>query len=95
MRRKTLLHALYGIQAVDQIGTPTSRAYRQYTGTEGVYTHTFEYEKRPECPVCGGEVKEVTAPGDQTLEEFIEELKLRPDVWVHHGRLFWTGTVNL
>jgi ubiquitin-activating enzyme E1 C len=53
---------------------------RQYTGTVGVYTNTFEYQKKPECPVCGGEVTEMTAPGDQTLEEFIEGLKLRADV---------------
>lgn len=60
-----------------------STAYRNarlYTGTDGIYTHTFESEKRPECPVCGGQVTEVTAPSDQTLEDFIEDLKARPDM---------------
>lgn len=54
--------------------------YMQYSGTESPYTHTFQYEKKPDCPVCGGEVTEIMAPRDQTLEDFIEDLKARPTV---------------
>ena len=54
---------------------------RTYSGTEGVYTYTFEYQQRPECPVCGGEVTEMEEAGDQTLEDFIEKLKARPSVY--------------
>ncbi len=43
-----------------------------YIGTDGVYTYTFEHEKRPECPVCGGEVIEVTVGHDWTLERLVE-----------------------
>ena len=57
-----------------------TRLLRSYSGTDGIYTHTFEYEKRPECPVCGGEITNVSAPSSQTLEEFIDELKNRKDV---------------
>lgn len=57
-------------------------AARQYSGTESPYTHTFQYEKKPDCPVCGGEVTEITASRDQTLEDFIEDLKARPTVCV-------------
>lgn len=60
----------------------TFRIARQFSGTESPYTHTFQYEKKPDCPVCGGEVTEITASRDQTLEDFIEDLKARPTVCV-------------
>lgn len=27
--------------------------YMYYNGVTGLYTHTFEYEKKESCPVCG------------------------------------------
>jgi ubiquitin-activating enzyme E1 C len=51
-----------------------------YIGTEGVYTYTFEHEKRPECPVCGGEVMDVDVKPDWTLQELIDWLIEKQDV---------------
>ncbi|KAF7964682.1 hypothetical protein HWV62_4191, partial [Athelia sp. TMB] len=33
-------------------------------GTDGVYSYTFEYEQRVECPVCGGKFIDVVVAGD-------------------------------
>lgn len=51
-------------------------------GTEGVYSYTFEHEKRDDCPVCGGESLELTINPEKTVEEFIEMLIERQDMYV-------------
>jgi hypothetical protein len=51
-------------------------------GTEGVYSYTFEHEKRADCPVCGGESLEISIPGDWTVEQLIEMLVEKQDVYV-------------
>lgn len=51
--------------------------YFMYIGTEGVYSHTFEHEKRADCPVCVGgslEIK-ITIPQDGTVRRVIELLE--------------------
>ncbi len=53
---------------------PFLNNYMMYSGNEGVYTYTYEYEKRPDCPVCGGESKEVKVKRDWTLEKVVEML---------------------
>lgn len=49
-------------------------------GTDGVYSYTFEHEKRPECPVCGGSLLDVQVPRTWTVERFIESLVERQDM---------------
>lgn len=49
-------------------------------GTEGIYSYTFEHEKRDHCPVCGGEALELSISPDTTLEELIEMLTERQDM---------------
>ena len=51
-----------------------------FVGTEGVYSHTFEHEKRGDCPVCGGESLEVSIPHDWTVERLIEMLVEKQDM---------------
>ncbi len=55
-------------------------AYFQYTGNDSIYTYTFEHEKRPECPVCGGESAVVKVPKDWTLENLVDHLKEAQDL---------------
>jgi ubiquitin-activating enzyme E1 C len=50
-------------------------------GTEGVYSYTFEHEKRADCPVCGGESLELTVKHDCTVEGFIEMLVEKQDMF--------------
>ena len=42
-----------------------------YMGQTGVYTHTFLYEKKPGCMVCGGASLELTRPSTSTLQELL------------------------
>ncbi|KAL4946399.1 hypothetical protein BDV06DRAFT_182489 [Aspergillus oleicola] len=58
---------------------PFLENYMMYAGEEGVYTYTFEAEKKPDCPVCGSLVRKITVNPDATLEEFIETLGERPE----------------
>lgn len=51
-------------------------------GTDGVYSYTFEYEKRDDCPVCGGEALELSISPELTVEQLIELLLEKQDVYV-------------
>ena len=51
-------------------------------GTDGVYSYTFEHEKKPDCPVCGGESLELSISADSTVEQLIEMLTERQNMYV-------------
>jgi len=61
---------------------PYLNNYMMYTGNEAVYTYTFEHERKPDCPVCGNLASTFEANGDWTLQEFIDRLKEKPEVYV-------------
>lgn len=65
-----------------------------YTGNEGVYTYTFEHQKKPECPVCGGEAITVTRAKEETLQDLIDYLKERQDLQIRRPSLSF-GAKNL
>ncbi|ORE22336.1 hypothetical protein BCV71DRAFT_241136 [Rhizopus microsporus] len=48
-------------------------------GDAGVYTYTFEHQKKPECPVCGNESKTAELDKDITVNQLIEYLAERSD----------------
>ncbi|ORE02427.1 hypothetical protein BCV72DRAFT_215243 [Rhizopus microsporus var. microsporus] len=48
-------------------------------GDAGVYTYTFEHQKKPECPVCGNESKTAELDKDITVDQLIEYLTERSD----------------
>ncbi len=52
----------------------------QYVGNDSLYTFTFEHEKRPECPVCGGQVIEIEVKKDWKLSKLIDWLTERQDM---------------
>lgn len=56
--------------------------YFMMIGTDGVYSYTFEHEKRNDCPVCGGESLNVEVGREWTVEQLIEILVERQDMWV-------------
>ncbi|KIM32463.1 hypothetical protein M408DRAFT_327020 [Serendipita vermifera MAFF 305830] len=53
---------------------PHLQNYMMMIGTEGVYSFTFEHEKKEECPVCGGATVDLSINRDMTVEELIEYL---------------------
>lgn len=59
---------------------PMLNNYMMYTGEEGVYTHTFEHERKEGCPVCGTLATNIEISSDLTLDEFITKLKEDPEV---------------
>ncbi|KAF8265931.1 hypothetical protein EI94DRAFT_1854042 [Lactarius quietus] len=68
--------------------------YFMYMGLEGVYSHTFESEKCPDCPVCGGEAVEVSIHRDWTVECLIEFLVEKQDIQIKKPSLS-TPTKNI
>ncbi|KAJ6095638.1 hypothetical protein N7486_006384 [Penicillium sp. IBT 16267x] len=48
--------------------------YMMYAGEEGVYTYTFEAEKKDDCPVCGNLARKMDVDANMTLGDFIESL---------------------
>jgi NEDD8-activating enzyme E1 len=51
-------------------------------GTDGVYSYTFEHEKRDDCPVCGGEALDLTVSAETTVENLIDLLIERQDIQI-------------
>lgn len=66
------------------LGTPEEGAenYMMYTGDDGVYTYTFEHQKKDDCPACGNLARPMDVKGKWTLQEFIESLRERPEAYV-------------
>ncbi|KIK57701.1 hypothetical protein GYMLUDRAFT_45870 [Collybiopsis luxurians FD-317 M1] len=61
--------------------------YFMLIGTEGVYSYTFEHEKKSNCPVCGGDSLPLTINPETTLEELIEMLTERQDIQIKNPSL--------
>mmetsp|Transcript_14294 Transcript_14294/g.26766 ORF Transcript_14294/g.26766 Transcript_14294/m.26766 type:complete len:495 (-) Transcript_14294:332-1816(-) len=48
--------------------------YMMYMGSEGIYSHTFVYERKEDCPVCSASVRKMTLARKTTLNELIQQL---------------------
>jgi NEDD8-activating enzyme E1 len=60
---------------------PSMDNYSMYNGTEGVYTFTYQNERRPDCPVCGKPVpRRIPVTRRSTLAEFVDFLAADPDL---------------
>jgi NEDD8-activating enzyme E1 len=46
-----------------------------YMGSEGVYSHTFVYERKEDCPVCTAATQKLTLSKTDTLNQLIQQLK--------------------
>jgi ubiquitin-activating enzyme E1 C len=62
---------------------PLLKTYMMYTGDAGIYTYTFEHEKKPDCPVCGNQAIKLTIVATATLQYLIDQLLERSDLYVH------------
>jgi len=56
--------------------------YFMLIGTDGVYSYTFEHEKRDDCPVCGGEALELSVSSELTVEQLIDMLVEKQDIQI-------------
>lgn len=59
-----------------------------YSGNDSVYTYTFEHQRKDDCPVCSTSATKLDFKGDKTLEELMDYLKEKPDVYVSHMSCF-------
>ncbi|ODV92791.1 hypothetical protein CANCADRAFT_56359 [Tortispora caseinolytica NRRL Y-17796] len=58
---------------------PVLDNYMMYMGESDVYAHSFELERRTDCPVCGSTSMTLTVGAETTLNEFIDTLRERAD----------------
>ncbi|KAG7447946.1 uncharacterized protein BT62DRAFT_930046 [Guyanagaster necrorhizus] len=68
--------------------------YFMLIGTEGVYSYTFEHEKRDDCPVCGGESLEMSIGPEITVEELIDMLTEKQDIQIKKPSLS-SGSIQI
>ncbi|KAK5120342.1 hypothetical protein LTR85_006281 [Meristemomyces frigidus] len=61
------------------LGNLGSNNYMLYTGDSGVYTYTFEHQKKDDCPVCGNLPKDMSLNPESTLGELVESFAERPE----------------
>ncbi|EGW30290.1 uncharacterized protein SPAPADRAFT_52389 [Spathaspora passalidarum NRRL Y-27907] len=59
---------------------PLLNNYMMYSGDESIFTYTYPYAKKDNCPVCGNMPKWVKAERWWTLDQFIEELSTKQEV---------------
>ncbi|PWN25814.1 hypothetical protein BDZ90DRAFT_233828 [Jaminaea rosea] len=73
---------------------PFLNNYTMYTGNEGVYTYTFEHQKRAECPVCGGEARSFPVKAEETVGDVVERLKEVQDLQIKRPSLAFSGDAS-
>ncbi|QSL64183.1 hypothetical protein MERGE_000338 [Pneumocystis wakefieldiae] len=73
---------------------PYINNYMMYTGTDSVYTYTFQFQKKPNCQVCGYLAIVYEVNPKITLNEFIEKLIENPNTRVKRPSLK-TASKNL
>merc|ERR1711948_243715 len=57
---------------------PMLETYMMYMGQAGVYAHTFLYEKKDDCMVCGGSTLTMTRSPSSTLQQLLDALGEHP-----------------
>ncbi|KAL2261163.1 hypothetical protein VTK26DRAFT_4616 [Humicola hyalothermophila] len=62
------------------LGFPDNN-YMMYSGNDSIYTYTFKHERKPDCPVCGGDAAARDLPVDPrwTLRELVDSFAARPE----------------
>ncbi|CCF49049.1 hypothetical protein NDA11_005039 [Ustilago hordei] len=65
--------------------------YMMFTGNDSVYTYTFQHEKRPDCPVCGGESREILFTQHDTVQDLIDKLVESNDLHIKKPSLSLLG----
>uniref|UniRef100_A0A7S0ZEE8 NEDD8-activating enzyme E1 catalytic subunit n=1 Tax=Timspurckia oligopyrenoides TaxID=708627 RepID=A0A7S0ZEE8_9RHOD len=69
---------------------PSMKNYMMYNGHRGVYTYTYENEKKVDCGVCGAPApKRIRLSKDETLQMLVERLKEDPELRLSKPSLRW------
>lgn len=59
---------------------PILNNYMMYSGDDSIFTYTYSYTKKPNCPVCGNFAKNIQAQNWWTLQQFIEEISNKQEI---------------
>lgn len=70
---------------------PYLNNYMMFTGNDSVYTYTFEHEKRQDCPVCGGESRDMPVDPTAPLQELLDKLQELSDLQIKRPSLSLAG----
>lgn len=54
----------------------TLNTYMMYMGSASIYSHTFVFEQKEDCPVCTSAVRKISVSKNMTLNELIQSLIL-------------------
>ncbi|KAI2633807.1 hypothetical protein GGS26DRAFT_62978 [Hypomontagnella submonticulosa] len=54
--------------------------YMMYSGDDSIFTHTFKYDKKEDCAVCGNLAKPLYVDPTWTLSELLESFATQPDL---------------
>lgn len=65
--------------------------YMMYSGDEGVYTYTFETERKEDCPVCGNLAMNISVDPNMTLQDFLDSLGERAEAQLKKPSLSGAG----
>ncbi|KAI9990405.1 hypothetical protein PInf_021376 [Phytophthora infestans] len=72
--------------------------YHMHMGATGCYSHTFQYDRKPDCVVCSSQQKSLQVdPDAMTLQKLIDELcgddfrLLKPSISSANANLFMQG----
>lgn len=65
---------LEALKIASQGCLPSMDNYMMYMGNDGVYTHTVQYARDPDCPVCGPGLPLEVTPA-MTLQEVLDAMK--------------------
>ncbi|KAJ1566982.1 hypothetical protein HK405_007664 [Cladochytrium tenue] len=65
----------------------TVNNYMMYVGNDGVYTYTFELQRKPECQVCGSESLRLSLPRLATLQDLVDVLLDRQELQIKRPSL--------
>ena len=74
-RRARVRRASFSRRHTPTARPPRSSRYLMYMGTHGVYTHTFEYGRKPDCPVCSQTSQRLRVARACSVSGLIELLK--------------------
>ncbi|KAK3310692.1 uncharacterized protein B0T15DRAFT_519120 [Chaetomium strumarium] len=61
------------------LGMPGGNNYMMYSGNDGIYTYTFQHEKKEDCPVCGNLARDLAVDPAWTLRDLVESFAARPE----------------
>lgn len=56
--------------------------YMMYLGDDSVFTYTYAHLKKPTCAVCGNQAKHVTAQRWWTLQDWLDQLKIKQEFFL-------------